>query len=232
MKILIYNEGEHDKTPEIKKVYKNGIHGALKEALAEHDVTIVTLDNVGDITEQLLNDTDVTLWWGHMRHAEVPDEVAARVQNAVLRGMGFIALHSAHMSKPFRLLMGTSCTLRWRENSRERIWVTSPSHPIANGLPEQFELPAEEMYGEFFDVPEPMETVFIGWYNSGEVFRSGLTYRRGLGKIFYFQPGHESYPTFYNENIIKVLNNAVLWAAPERRIDSIPCPCTPPLEKI
>lgn len=227
MNILIFNENIHDKSERIKAVYPDGIHGALAGALAGtgDNITTVTLDdeNCG-ITKEILNDTDVLIWWGHIAHHKVPDEIAEMVKDAVLKGMGFIALHSAHMSKPFKLLMGTSCTLKWREGSRERIWTISPGHPITKGIPEHFELPAEEMYGEFFDVPAPDETVLIGWFPSGEVFRSGITYRRGYGKVFYFQPGHEEYPVYFDENIVKILRNAVKWAASDIRIPEITCP--------
>lgn len=233
MNIVIFNENIQDKEQSVKKVYPNAIHGALKEALdAEgNHITVVTMDdeNCG-ITRELLDNTDVLIWWSHVANAKVSDEVTFLVYDAVLRGMGFIVLHSAHSAKPFRKLMGTSCTLRWRENCRERIWVTAPGHPIAEGLPEQFTLEQEEMYGEYFDIPNPEDTVFIGWYPSGEVFRSGVTYRRGRGKVFYFQPGHETHPTFYNENVIKILKNAVNWAKPVARIEHLDCPNTEPLE--
>ena len=168
---------------------------------------MVTLDNVNDITEELLAKTDVMLWWGHIAHHMVPDEVSNRVAQAVQKGMGFIALHSAHMSKPFRQLMGTSCTLKWRDDDSERLWVTAPSHPIAEGLPEHFELPQEEMYGEFFDIPKPDDVVFMGWFTGGELFRSGVTFNRGLGRVFYFQPGHEAFPTYFNENVERIIRS-------------------------
>ncbi len=215
MKILIYNEGVHDKKDSIKAVYPVGIHGRLAEIFTEegHDVTIATLDDVADVfTEETVRSADLICWWGHMYHGQVPDNVVDYVQNAVLAGTGLLALHSAHLSKPFKRLMGTACTLRWRDADRERIWVTSPSHPIAQGLPEYFELENEEMYGEYFDIPTPDEIVFMGWFAGGEVFRSGCTFTRGLGKIFYFQPGHESYPSFHNEYVSRILKNAAVWA--------------------
>ena len=215
MKILIYNEGFHDKTDAVKAVYPNGIHGRLADIFCEdgHEVVIATLDDVAEVfTEELVNSADLICWWGHIKHSLVPDNVVDYVQNAVLGGAGFIALHSAHLSKPFKRLMGTACTLRWRDDDRERIWVTAPSHPIAAGIPESFELPNEEMYGEYFDIPTPDEIVFMGWFAGGELFRSGCTFTRGLGKIFYFQPGHETYPSFNNEFVTKILKNAALWA--------------------
>ena len=160
-------------------------------------------------------ETDVLIWWGHKAHEEVRDETVNRVQARVLHGMGLVVLHSGHHSKIFKRLMGTSCNLIWRvADEVERIWVVAPSHPIATGLDRYIELDREEMYGEFFDVPPPEELVFLSWFPGGEVFRSGCCYTRGSGKIFYFRPGHESYPTFYNADVRKVIANAVHWAAP------------------
>ena len=155
------------------------------------------------------------IWWGHRAHGEVADEIVERVQERVLDGMGLIVLHSGHYSKIFKALMGTSCSLKWREaNDNERIWIVNPGHPIAAGLPEYIDIEREEMYGEYFDIPAPDELMMVSWFKGGEVFRSGCTYTRGRGKIFYFRPGHESYPTYYNEQVLQVIINAVRWAAP------------------
>ena len=217
--VTIYNEFVHEQDPRIHQVYPNGIHGAIAEKLSQlgdYNIRFATLDMPEHgLTEDVLNQTDVLLWWGHMRYAEISDEIALRVKERVLNGMGFIPLHSAHASKPFKLLMGTACRSKWRENDeKERIWVIEPSHPIAEGLPEYIELPMEETYGERFDIPKPDELVFISWFSGGEVFRSGCCYYRGLGKIFYFRPGHEEYPTFYRDDIARILRNAVEWAKP------------------
>lgn len=237
IRVVVWNEGRHEKNIEsVKKIYPEGMHRVIADFLGTNEdieVKTATLDDPDcGLPEGTLENTDVLLWWGHMSHEEVPDALAERVQEEVLKGMGLIVLHSGHFSKPFKRLMGTSCTLRWRDHAKERIWCVNPGHPIAKGLPEYFELPVEEMYGEFFDVPQPDETVFIGWFNGGEVFRSGMTFRRGYGKVFYFQPGHEGNPTFYDKNIQKVITNAVRWAAPATRRASIDCPCTQPLEKV
>lgn len=166
-----------------------------------------------------------------MAHLEVPDEIAKKVQNSVLAGMGAIFLHSAHHSKPFRMLMGTTCNLSWREDGdMERVWVTKPSHPIVQGIDRYIELPHEETYAEPFDIPEPEETLLIGAYSGSEVFRSGVTYKRGNGKIFYFQPGHESFPTFYNEDVKKIIKNAVYWVKSDYR-KAIDCPHIKKIEK-
>lgn len=228
--VLIYNEFVHEQTEErVRKVYPDGIHGCIKAFLEREDdisVSTVTLDNVNDITDELLDKTDVIIWWGHMAHNRVPDEVAQRVQAAVLKGMGAIFLHSGHHSKPFRLLMGTSCNLSWREDGDfERVWIAKPTHPIARGLKKYIFSEHEETYAEPFDVPEPDVTVFIGGFEGGEVFRSGLCYRRGAGKIFYFQPGHETFPIYYNPDVQTVIKNAVRWARPDCRMEKLDAPC-------
>lgn len=217
--VTIYNEFIHEKDERIHKIYPNGIHGAIAEklsALGDYDIRIATLEMPEHgLSEEVLNDTDVLIWWGHCAHAQVADEVALRVKERVLAGMGFIALHSAHASKPFKLLLGTSCRLKWRENDeKERVWVIEPSHPICEGLPEYIEFSQEETYGERFGIPKPDELLFISWFSGGEVFRSGCCYERGLGKIFYFRPGHEEYPTFYRDDVALIIRNAVEWARP------------------
>jgi trehalose utilization protein len=220
--VTVWNENRHEqKSEEVRKVYPEGIHGTIKSFLAEEDfqVRTATLDeSQHGLTDDVLNTTDVLLWWGHIAHDEVSDEVVQKVKERVLNGMGLIVLHSGHFSKIFKTLMGTSCDLKWREaGEKESIWVIDPSHPIASGLGEYFELEHEEMYGEHFDIPVPDELVFTSWFQGGEVFRSGVTYRRGNGKIFYFRPGHETFPTYGNKNVQKVIVNAVKWAAPVDR---------------
>jgi len=224
LKVTVWNEFVHERKKEdIAKIYPDGIHGAIKEFLdadGEFEVTVATLDmeNCG-ITKELLDNTDVLLWWGHCAHEKVTEEAAQLVQQAVLSGMGFIALHSAHHSKPFKRLMGTTCNLSWREDGdMERVWVIKPTHPIAQGIDRYFELTGEETYAEPFDIPEPDELVFGGWYEGGEIFRSGCCFNRGSGKIFYFQPGHETFATFKNPNVQTIIKNAIRWAAPTVRL--------------
>ena len=228
LRVAIYNEFVHERTEEaIRAIYPDGIHMELKRALEGQDISVTTytVDTVGELTEEALRQTDVLIWWGHIAHDRVPDEVAQRVQRAVLCGMGAIFLHSAHHSKPFRLLMGTSCNLTWREDGdRELVWVCDPSHPIVQGIGRFIHLEHEEAYGEPFGIPEPDKLVLIGNFEGGEVFRAGCCYRRENGKVFYFQPGHESYPTFKNPDVIRVLKNAVAWVAPEYRVEELQCP--------
>ncbi len=235
IRVLIYNEFRHEKDPNCRasEIYPEGIHKAIADFLGkEEDITVrtVTLDDIETgITREILRETDVILWWGHLAHGAVPDHIAEMVQEEVLNGMGAVFLHSAHKSKPFMRLMGTTCSLIWRESDDlERIWVSAPYHPIARGLDAYFELPGEETYGEPFGIPTPEETVFIGWFTGGEVFRSGCTWQRGNGRVFYFQPGHETYPTYKDANVQKVILNAVRWVAPACRVeDSMDCPNPP-----
>ncbi|MBQ6858137.1 MAG: ThuA domain-containing protein [Clostridia bacterium] len=227
-KVTIYNEYVHEQIDEnVRAVYPQGIHEAIAGFLRSDDVSVrcFTLDTVEGITEEVLEDTDVIIWWGHLRHHLVPDEVAARVKDAVCKGMGAIFLHSGHHSKPFRLLMGTSCNLTWREDGdMERIWNAAPAHPIAQGIGRYFELPHVETYGEPFGIPQPDEVIFIGWYEGGEVFRSGCTFHRENGRIFYFQPGHETFPIFCDPNVQTIIRNAVNWAKPIYRIPVLEAP--------
>lgn len=218
IKTIVWGENVHDQNNQVvADLYPGGMHTCIAQALNEDpriSASTATLqDREHGLSEERLNDTDVLLWWGHAAHGDVDDAVVERVAERVWSGMGLILLHSAHFSKPFKRLMGTPCALTWREaGERERLWVTSPNHPIVSGLPDHFELEYEEMYGEPFSVPEPLETVFISWFQGGEVFRSGLTYRRGAGNVFYFRPGHETYPTYHDANVKKVLINSVHWA--------------------
>ena len=229
IRVTIYNEFVHEKTDEaVRSIYPEGIHMALKQHLEDEEIHIktVTLDDLPEgLSDEVLEDTDVLIWWGHIAHHKVPDEVAVRVQQAVLRGMGMIVLHSGHHSKPFKLLMGTSCNLTWREDGDyELVWVCNPAHPIAQGVGCFIKLEEEETYGEPFGIPEPDELVLIGGYEGGEVFRSGCCYRKENGRVFYFQPGHETVPTYHHPEILKVIKNAIRWANPIYRVKQLDCP--------
>ena len=226
IRVTVWNEGVHEaESREVAAVYPEGIHGQLKSFLgAQEDMEVRTAtlrEPDCGLPPEVLENTDVLIWWGHKAHDEVPDELVERVHDRVLRGMGFIALHSAHFSKPFKRLMGTSCALHWRDGDFERVWTVNPAHPIAKGLDEYFEIPVEEMYGERFDIPEPDELVFLGWFSGGDVF---CCWNRGRGRVFYFQPGHEGNPTYYIPQVQQILTNAVRWAAPHEIIDEIVCP--------
>lgn len=218
-RLLIWNEfrQERDEDP-VRRVYPDGIHHALAEGL-KSDGTIecetATLDEPDQgLSDDRLDRADVLMWWGHRAHHEVRDDLVDRVRRRVLEGMGLIVLHSSHFSKIFITLMGASCALNWQlSGKRERLWVASPKHPIAAGIGPSFDLPQTEMYGEPFDVPPPDELVFISWFETGEVFRSGCCWRRGRGRVFYFRPGHETFPIYHDEHVLRVLANACHWAS-------------------
>ncbi|MDO6447905.1 ThuA domain-containing protein [Oceanobacillus profundus] len=218
MKVTVWNEFRHEQEDTaVAAVYPHGIHETIAAFIKEagHETKTAVLDEPEHgLTEEVLAETDVLVWWGHKAHEEVSEEVAERVKQRVLDGMGLVVLHSAHFSKVFKKLMGTGCDLKWREaGEKERLWAVDPTHPITEGLGEYIELEKEEMYGEHFDIPTPDELIFISWFEGGEVFRSGATFKRGRGKIFYFRPGHETYPTYHNKEIQKVIQNGVKWAA-------------------
>ena len=212
----------------IAKVHPNGIHATLAAFLGENEdmeIRTATLDQPEcGLTDDVLDNTDVLIWWAHVAHQMVPDELVEKIHQRVLKGMGFIALHSAHQCKPLQRILGTSGSLMWREGDFCRVWCTCPTHPIAAGIPTSFELPEEEMYGEFFDIPKPDDVVFTSWFRGGEVFRSGCTWTRGYGRIFYFQPGHETNPSYHNEHVQRIITNAVRWCAPTITRDVIECP--------
>lgn len=222
LNILVWNEGVHELNNEpatIKDMYPAGMHGAIAEALGEYypdaNITTATLaDPEHGLSEETLAATDVVLWWGHMAHGDVSDEVVERVQRHVLGGMGLVALHSAHFAKIFIKLLGTTCSLKWRnEGERELVWTVKPSHPIAAGVESPIVIPKQEMYGELFDIPEPDDLIFISSFAGGEVFRSGVTFSRGKGRIFYFSPGDQEYPVYHHPQVQRVLANGVGWVA-------------------
>lgn len=227
--VTVWNENLHERMQEeVRRIYPEGIHGCIAEFLSydeEVRIHLATFDEPEHgLTQEILDQTDVLVYWSHMAQAAFSDEVAERIRQAVLAGMGLVALHSAHDSKMMKKLLGTTMSLKWRHDDRERLYVTAPAHPIARYIPEYFELPVEEAYGEYFDIPKPDDVVFTGWFAGGEVFRSGCTFTRGLGKIFYFQPGHETCPTYHDKYVQRIITNAVHWCAPTCR-RSAPLKC-------
>ncbi|HUB26027.1 MAG TPA: ThuA domain-containing protein [Tepidisphaeraceae bacterium] len=220
IRITVWNEFRHEKSnPKVASIYPNGMHEAIAGHLrrrSDFSVRTATLDEPEHgLSSDLLQQTDALVWWGHMAHDQVADAVVERVHKRVLIGMGLVVLHSGHFSKIFKKLMGTSCDLKWREeqNEREILWVARPGHPIVQGIDDHFILPREEMYGEFFDIPEPECTFLISSFGGGEVFRSGCTWTRGLGRIAYFRPGHETFPTYHDPRVLTVIENACRWVA-------------------
>lgn len=220
IRVTVWGENIHEhEMPQVAAIYPQGMHAAIAGGLRQElgdavRVRTATLQQPEHgLTPEVLAETDVLTWWGHAAHEQVGDDVVDRVYDAVLAGMGLLVLHSGHLSRIFRRLMGTSCSLRWREaGDREVVWTVNPGHPITHGVPEVFIVPHQEMYGEFFDIPQPDELVFISSYTGGEVFRSGCCFYRGAGRVFYFSPGHETYPVYEQPEIRRVLANGVLWA--------------------
>ncbi|RPI99325.1 MAG: trehalose utilization protein ThuA [Chloroflexi bacterium] len=237
IRVTAWNEFRHEKVNEkVRAIYPDGIHHTIAAHLqqAGFAARTATLDEPDHgLSEAVLAETDVLTWWGHMAHHEVRDDIVERVFQRLMYGMGLIVLHSAHYSKIFRRLMGTTCNLKWREAAeRERIWVIEPGHPIAEGLGDYFEIPHAEMYGERFDIPAPDTLVFISWFEGGEVFRSGCCYQRGRGRVFYFRPGHETFPIYHQPEVQRVIANAVRWAAPHTIAPTPVVNAKEPLEKI
>lgn len=228
LNVVVWGENYHEQVnPEVAQIYPDGMHHTIAEGIRRHQpdfkVTTATLDQAEHgLTEQRLAETDVLVWWGHARHAYVEDAIVERIHQRVLQGMGLVVLHSGHYSKIFKRLMGTACSLTYRvADERERLWVCNPGHPIAAGIDRCIELDAEEMYGEPYAIPTPDEQVFISWFEGGEVFRSGCCWFRGNGRIFYFRPGHETYPTYHHQDIQRVIANGVAWARPQGNWKSV-----------
>lgn len=236
--VTVWNEFRHERHKDsVRKHYPEGIHRVIADCLEkESDIAVrcATLDEPEHgLTEAVLAETDVLFWWGHCAHGEVNDAVVERVQQRVLEGMGLVVLHSGHFSKIFKRLMGTNCSLLWREYAeKERIWNLAPGHPLTEGIGSSFEIPNEEMYGERFDIPEPQQLIFISWFAGGEVFRSGCVWQRGHGRIFYFRPGHETYPSYHVPEVQRVLVNAARWARARICQSTVEAPNSPPLEAI
>src|SRR4051794_32011843 len=222
VRITVWGENVHERNePAVRELYPEGMHETIAAALrgAGTVVRTATLDQPEHgLPQSVLDETDVLTWWGHIAHDQVQDAVVDRVQDAVLGGMGLLALHSAHYSKILRRLLGTSCSLRWRnDGERELVWTVDPAHPIAAGVPQPIVIEAQEMYGEHFDIPAPDELVFVSSFAGGEVFRGGCCFRRGAGRLFYFSPGDQEYPVYHHPDVQRVLANATLWATPQRR---------------
>lgn len=237
-RVVVWGEFRHEKeNPKVAEIYPEGMQETIaavlrKEPQLEVSTAWLDKDEQHGLGGDILEKTDVLVWWGHRAHGEVCDEVVAHVKKRVLEGMGLLVLHSGHYSKIFKVLMGTTCSLKWRESTdKERIWNIAPHHPITQGMGDYFEIPAEEMYGEPFGIPEPDELLMISWFTGGEVFRSGATWQRGNGRVFYFRPGHETYPTYHQPEVQKIIANGVLWARPMVRIPDT-CPNSPALEPL
>lgn len=237
-RVTIYNEYLHELDNEtVAAIYPDGIHGAIAAGIAplgDFQIRSATLRQPRHgLDDEVLAETDVLMWWAHAAHDQVDDAVVASVHSAVLAGMGLIVLHSGHFSKIFKRVLGSHGSLSWREaDEKERLWNLDPSHPILEGIPAYIELDQEEMYGERFDIPTPKELLMISWFQGGEVFRSLCTWQRGHGRVVYFRPGHETYPTYHHPQVQRILANAARWAAARVRIDSSKAPNVAALEAV
>ena len=239
IRVTAWNEFRHERSNEyVKSIYPDGIHGLIKQFLETQDDIEVTLASLDDpdngLPDEVLNNTDVLIWWGHMAHHEVPDALVERIRHRVYtKGMGLIVLHSGHESKIFQRLCGTRCSVQWRESCENgHIWILDPTHPIVQGVSNPIELEAEETYAEPFDVPTPDELIGVTWWKGGEIFRGMSIYKRGRGKIFYFQPGHETNDAFNTPEVQQILRNAAHWAASACRVEEMKCPHILPLEQV
>lgn len=236
IRVTVWGENYHEqKNEHIRAIYPNGLHGAIAEGIKFHlgeevEVRTATQDQLSHgLTDEILEQTDVMTWWGHMQHHLVDDAIVAKVHQRVLSGMGLIVLHSGHWSKIFVKLMGTTCALRWRDDDSETVFTVNPGHPIAHQVPAVFNIPEQEMYGEYFDIPQPDELVFLSTFKGGEVFRSGCCFTRGQGRIFFFSPGHETYPVYHQTEVKQIIANAVKWtySPPKPRYATSTCVNSP-----
>jgi trehalose utilization protein len=272
VRVLMWDEQQ----PEQKRAYGDKFLG---ETIAAHLVAQMgfAVKNVSlaspsqGLDEVTLNDTDVVIWWSHQKNHLVTDENVERLVTRVGQGrLGFIALHSAHWSRPFVRLMQerSKADALAQIPSAERaaakfeylnqnplgkvpkrdalltpslsqengIWKLTlpgcifpayradgapshvitllPDHPIAAGLPAKWDVKQTEMYDEPFHVPKPDAVVFEERWDKGEHFRSGCVWEVGRGRVFYFRPGHETYPVFKQAEPLRVVENAARWLAP------------------
>lgn len=227
-KVVVWSEGSAAVDPKSSALYPHDINAAVADGLkplaaAGWEIIIASLSEPDQgVSDERLKSTDVLIWWGHKKHKDVKDELVERIVRRVKEdGMGFIALHSSHFSKPFKALMDTPCS--WREYKADgtsaRVIVKDPSHPIAKGV-KDFQLPLIERYGEPFAVPTPEAVPLDGLYTkpdgTTQPGRMGLCWTVGKGKVFYFTPGHETYNDFLRDEVRLILRNAVQWAAPKQ----------------
>ena len=268
VKVVVWDERQPSQRPAYADFLGGAVAGHLKSRPGL-SVRSVGLDDPGrGLTDEVLGDARVLVWWGHARQDEVAPEVGRKVVGRVKAGtLALLALHSAHWSTPFVEAMNERARLdaakaspgaevrdvpppkrytlpnyetRLTPYALERrfpdgaktldlhlplcvfpayrndgkpsfVRVLKPAHPIAEGLPATFEIPREEMYDEPFHVPEPDEVILEERWATGEWFRSGMLWKLGAGHVFYFRPGHETYPTYTQAEPLRVVANAVAW---------------------
>ena len=270
IRVVVWDERQ----PRQKEAYENFLGNEIARYLEKQSglsVQSVALDDPEQgLSDTILDNCDVLIWWGHQRQSEVLPETGRKIVNKILSGsIAFIPLHSAHWATPFveamneitrrhaeQLVKSTQqeityvappkqytvpkydtritpytivrkfpdgkekfevhlpfcCFPAYRNDGKPSlVKVLKTGHPIANGLPDEFELPQTEMYDEPFHVPPPDEVIFEERWATGEWFRSGMVWRLGKGRIFYFRPGHETFPVYKQELALKIINNAVRW---------------------
>jgi trehalose utilization protein len=201
-----------------RAVYPNDVDGAVADHLAKSPGVDVRRARLADpsagLADEALDATDVLIWWGHLRHDEVPGARAEAVVKRVRAGkLGLIALHSSCASKPFKALMGMSCEPGgWREDGRpEHVKVVAPDHPIARGVV-PFTIPRSDMFAEPFEVPNPEAVVLVSSWDRGESVRSGLTWTIDKGRVVFLRTGHDAFPVLFHPSVRQVLANSTLWA--------------------
>jgi len=112
----------------------------------------------------------------------------------------------------YRLTLPQCVFPAWRaDGAPSHVTTLLPKHPLAAGLREKWDIPQTEMYGGTFHVPKPDEVVFQEDWDKGESFTSGSVWNVGKGKVFYFRPGHETYPIYKQAEPLRVIENAVRW---------------------
>jgi trehalose utilization protein len=222
IRVTVWSEGiDPNLEPKAVALYPNDINtyiASFLEGSHEFEVKVRSLSQPENgLSQEIIDNTDVLIWWSHLYDDEVDDNVVERVVNAVLNGMGFLILHASMGSKPAKRLLGESSNVgKYREiGEKERVWVVNRSHPVVEGMEkEYFEILKSEMYGEPYGMPTPDDTIFISWFEGGEVLRSGVSWHKGSGRIFFFAPGHEEFPVYYNKEVQKVITNIVRWLKP------------------
>jgi trehalose utilization protein len=214
IRVLLWSE-----QTEPRDVYPKGISGALADyfnKLPGFEAKTATLnDPEAGLSDAVLSQTDVLIWFGHKKHNAVPDEAVDRVIKHVReRGMGFIGLHSAHYSKPLKKLLNASGSWRSYVNhgKPEQMWIVLPDHPIAKGV-NDFTIPKTELYAEPFQVPPPEAVIVEGTWESGHRSREVMTWTIGKGRMVYIRAGHEEYPIYFMPQMQRLVANSVEWAA-------------------
>ena len=130
----------------------------------------------------------------------------------------YLAYTRGRVTGEVQVNLPNCCFPAWRADGKPSLMRSvSMSHPIATGIPSSFKIAKTEMYSEPFHVPEPDTVIFEEYWDAGEWFRSGMVWNIGKGKVFYFRPGHETYPVFKEPIPLKVIENAVSYLGTDIR---------------